>query len=100
MAQEEENALTKHAFITGIIGQDGSYLAEFLLERGYEVYGLVPVGAQSPGRPVIAYGRGGALETTIGFYSGKAVLPESYTSVFFQQQSVELLTEAIRALKK
>ncbi|HEY8422746.1 MAG TPA: GDP-mannose 4,6-dehydratase [Thermoclostridium sp.] len=29
------------AFITGITGQDGSYLAEFLLEKGYEVHGLV-----------------------------------------------------------
>ncbi len=30
----------KRAFITGISGQDGSYLAEFLLKKGYEVYGL------------------------------------------------------------
>ena len=29
------------AFITGITGQDGSYLAEFLLERGYAIYGVV-----------------------------------------------------------
>ena len=29
------------ALITGITGQDGSYLAEFLLEKGYEVHGLV-----------------------------------------------------------
>lgn len=29
------------AFITGITGQDGSYLAEFLLEKGYEVHGLI-----------------------------------------------------------
>jgi GDPmannose 4,6-dehydratase len=29
------------AFITGISGQDGSYLAEFLLEKGYEVHGLI-----------------------------------------------------------
>lgn len=29
------------AFITGISGQDGSYLAEFLIEKGYEVHGLV-----------------------------------------------------------
>jgi GDPmannose 4,6-dehydratase len=29
------------ALITGVTGQDGSYLAEFLLERGYEVFGLV-----------------------------------------------------------
>ena len=31
----------KKALITGITGQDGSYLAEFLLEKGYEVYGIV-----------------------------------------------------------
>ena len=31
----------KKAFITGITGQDGSYLAEFLLHKGYEVHGLV-----------------------------------------------------------
>jgi GDPmannose 4,6-dehydratase len=32
--------MTKRALITGITGQDGSYLAEFLLEKGYEVFGL------------------------------------------------------------
>jgi len=32
---------TKVAFITGITGQDGSYLAEFLLSKGYEVHGLI-----------------------------------------------------------
>jgi len=31
----------KHALITGITGQDGSYLAELLLEKGYKVYGLM-----------------------------------------------------------
>ena len=30
----------KIAFITGITGQDGSYLAELLLKKGYEVHGL------------------------------------------------------------
>jgi GDPmannose 4,6-dehydratase len=33
--------VTKRAFITGITGQDGSYLAELLLGKGYEVHGLV-----------------------------------------------------------
>jgi GDPmannose 4,6-dehydratase len=33
--------MAKRALITGITGQDGSYLADFLLERGYEVFGLV-----------------------------------------------------------
>jgi GDPmannose 4,6-dehydratase len=31
----------RKAFITGITGQDGSYLAEILLEKGYEVYGMI-----------------------------------------------------------
>lgn len=31
----------KTAFITGVTGQDGSYLAEFLLEKGYDIHGLV-----------------------------------------------------------
>jgi GDPmannose 4,6-dehydratase len=34
-------ARTKRALITGITGQDGSYLAEFLLEQGYEVIGMI-----------------------------------------------------------
>jgi GDPmannose 4,6-dehydratase len=33
--------MDKRALITGITGQDGSYLAEFLLEKGYKVFGLV-----------------------------------------------------------
>lgn len=33
--------MSKKAFITGITGQDGSYLTELLLEKGYEVHGLV-----------------------------------------------------------
>ncbi len=33
--------MTRRALITGITGQDGSYLAEFLLAKGYEVYGMV-----------------------------------------------------------
>ncbi|CAM3386391.1 GDP-mannose 4,6-dehydratase [Paenibacillus lupini] len=33
--------MTKRALITGVTGQDGSYLAEFLLEKGYEVHGVI-----------------------------------------------------------
>tara|TARA_B100000886_G_C20369574_1_gene468892 strand:+ start:97 stop:1101 length:1005 start_codon:yes stop_codon:yes gene_type:complete len=33
--------VSKKALITGITGQDGSYLAEFLLEKGYEVHGII-----------------------------------------------------------
>jgi GDPmannose 4,6-dehydratase len=35
------NRMKRKALVTGITGQDGSYLAEFLLEKGYQVYGLV-----------------------------------------------------------
>ena len=38
------------ALITGITGQDGSYLAELLLAKGYEVHGLVRGGSESTGR--------------------------------------------------
>ena len=36
-----EKNMKKKALITGITGQDGSYLAEFLLEKGYEVHGII-----------------------------------------------------------
>jgi GDPmannose 4,6-dehydratase len=38
---DERGKKMRRALITGITGQDGSYLAEFLLEKGYKVYGLV-----------------------------------------------------------
>jgi len=38
---EEVKSDPKKALITGITGQDGSYLAEFLLEKGYEVHGII-----------------------------------------------------------
>lgn len=37
----EVNSISKKALITGITGQDGSYLAEFLLQKGYEVHGII-----------------------------------------------------------
>jgi GDPmannose 4,6-dehydratase len=36
-----EQSVVKKALITGITGQDGSYLAELLLEKGYEVHGII-----------------------------------------------------------
>src|SRR5690348_15709506 len=36
-----DDKVTKTALITGITGQDGSYLAEFLLGKGYEIHGIV-----------------------------------------------------------
>lgn len=40
--------MSRRALVTGITGQDGSYLAELLLEKGYEVYGLVRRSSNDP----------------------------------------------------
>jgi glycosyltransferase involved in cell wall biosynthesis len=56
-----------------------------------EDFGIAPVEAQSFGRPVIAYGRGGSLETVrVGDSSGS-----SDTGVFFPAQTVESVVDAI-----
>ena len=34
--------MSKRALITGVTGQDGAYLAQFLLDKGYQVFGFVP----------------------------------------------------------
>ena len=62
---------------------------------GEEDIGLTPIEAQASGRPVIAYGRGGALETVDGFFVGEPPRPELATGIFFGQQSVESLVEAM-----
>jgi glycosyltransferase involved in cell wall biosynthesis len=67
-----------------------------LLFPGEEDFGIVPVEAQSFGRPVIAFGRGGALETVIGGLPTSSFAPESSTGVFFAEQSAESLADAIR----
>ena len=41
MAESDKTSTHKVALITGITGQDGSYLAEFLLGKGYEVHGIM-----------------------------------------------------------
>jgi len=41
VAMAPEDAPLKKALITGITGQDGSYLTEFLLKKGYEVHGII-----------------------------------------------------------
>jgi GDPmannose 4,6-dehydratase len=69
--------LSKRALITGITGQDGSYLAEHLLEQGYEVHGLVRrVALEDPDR---RFGRIRHLDGKVTLHSGSL---ESYPSIF------------------
>ncbi len=55
-----------------------------------EDFGIVPVEAQACGTPVIAYGKGGILETII----------ENKTGIFFKEQSPESLIEAVQEFEK
>jgi glycosyltransferase involved in cell wall biosynthesis len=55
-----------------------------------EDFGIAPVEAQACGTPVIAYGKGGVLETII----------EGETGIFFHEQTVESLTDAIQKFEK
>jgi glycosyltransferase involved in cell wall biosynthesis len=70
-----------------------------LLFPGEEDFGLVPVEALSFGRPVIAYERGGAIETVKGFHPESQESVENSTGIFFREQTVESLVEAIRAFE-
>jgi len=65
----------------------------FLLP-GEEDFGIAPVEAQGHGRPVIAFGSGGALETVRGIWNADTLLSEP-TGVFFEEQSVDSLMGAI-----
>lgn len=59
-----------------------------------EDFGITPVEAQACGTPVIAYGRGGALETVCGLDSD---IP---TGVFFKEQNVANIIEAVNMFEK
>src|SRR5947209_4196283 len=59
-----------------------------LVFPGEEDFGMVPVEAMASGRPVIAFGRGGATETVVDGVSG----------IFFADQSVEAISMAVRSL--
>ena len=61
---------------------------------GEEDIGLTPIEAQASGRPVIAFGRGGALETVVGALPG-ANDPELSTGLFFGEPTQKSLAEAI-----
>ncbi len=71
-----------------------------LLFPGEEDFGIVPVEALSFGRPVIAYGRGGATETVNGFYPDRPAPIAASSGIFLREQTPESLLEGILAFEK
>lgn len=69
-----------------------------LIFPAYEDFGIAPVEAQSFGRPVIAFGRGGTRETIIGPPSSRAV--EKASGIFFDEQSIAALSQAVVAFEE
>jgi glycosyltransferase involved in cell wall biosynthesis len=66
-----------------------------LLFAADEDFGMVSLEAQSYGRPVIAFGKGGSLETVIGTYTPGFEKDRSLTGVFFREQTINSLANAI-----
>ena len=65
---------------------------------GEEDFGIVPLEAMACGKPVVAYGRGGALETIIPYdHERRSGNP---TGIFFYEQSVASMIEAVEQFKK
>ncbi len=70
--------------------------ARALLFPGEEDFGITPVESMAAGRPVVAYGKGGALETVVPLDDPQGRHP---TGVFFAEQSVESLCAAMEELE-
>ena len=72
-----------------------------LIFPGEEDFGIVPVEVQCWGKPVIAYGRGGALESVKGHWVDGGRRPaKGCTGIFFRSQTVGAVEQAVRALSK
>ena len=81
----------KHALITGITGQDGSYLAELLLEKGYEVYGIWRRKA------TVDYGNIGHLKDTVHLIYADMTDPVSLISAMRISQADEVYNLAAQS---
>lgn len=68
--------------------------AQAFIFAGEEDFGITPVEAQACGTPVIAYGKGGVLETVVGTDNEKP------TGVFFEEQTLESICKAVKIFEE
>ena len=81
----------KNALITGITGQDGSYLAELLLEKGYNVYGIMRR------KSVVDYGNVDHIKDKINFIYADMTDPISLISAMKISQADEVYNLAAQS---
>ena len=81
----------KHALITGITGQDGSYLAELLLEKGYNVYGIMRR------KSVVDYGNVDHIKDKINFIYADMTDPISLITAMKISQADEVYNLAAQS---
>jgi glycosyltransferase involved in cell wall biosynthesis len=93
---EHEKVRARAAPNVELLGHQPSGVLQDLMQRARafvfaaeEDFGILPVEAQACGTPVIAYGKGGALETVVGLDA------ERSTGVFFPRQDIASLIEAV-----
>lgn len=65
-----------------------------------EDFGIAPIEAQASGVPVIAFGKGGVLETIKGVFPGPQKIVKAITGVFYENQNVESLLAAVDFFEK
>jgi glycosyltransferase involved in cell wall biosynthesis len=71
-----------------------------LIFPGEEDFGIVPLEAQASGRPVIAYGKGGVLESVVPLNFGHTLPTAMPTGIYFHEVAAESLIEAVRRFRE
>jgi GDPmannose 4,6-dehydratase len=90
----------KKALITGITGQDGSYLAEFLLSKGYEVHGIIRRASTFNTRRIEHLyhdPHGNGENTHLFLHYGDVSVPESITNVIYNIRPDEIYNLAAQS---
>ena len=89
-----------------ILGYQSNEVVQDLMQRARafvfaadEDFGIVNLEAQASGTPVIAFGRGGSLETVLGVWPGTKPVAGT-TGVFFKEQNLPSLSEALGWFEK
>ena len=91
MTAGRDDVAGKRALVTGITGQDGSYLAEFLLDRGYEVFGLVRRSS------TVSFERISHIQDRVEIISGDLLDQNSLSSALRQARPAEVYNLAAQS---